>query len=45
MARVLRYVDDSGHVIERFVGIQHVTDTTSSSPKDAIDTFFFLAMV
>ncbi|XP_070667468.1 uncharacterized protein [Malus domestica] len=40
MAMVLRYVDDNGHVIERFVGIQHVTDTTSSSLKDAIDTFF-----
>ncbi|CAN6560352.1 unnamed protein product [Malus baccata var. baccata] len=40
MAMVLRYVDDYGHVIERFVGIQHVTDTTSSSLKDAIDTFF-----
>ncbi|XP_021800196.1 zinc finger MYM-type protein 1-like [Prunus avium] len=40
MAMVLRYVDDKGHVIERFVGVQHVTDTTSSSLKDAIDTFF-----
>ncbi|CAN6715998.1 unnamed protein product [Malus baccata var. baccata] len=40
MVMVLRYVDDKGHVIERFVGIQHVTDTTSSSLKDAIDTFF-----
>ncbi|XP_020426595.1 zinc finger MYM-type protein 1-like [Prunus persica] len=40
MAMVLRYVDDKGHVIERFVGIQHVTDTTSSSLKDVIDTFF-----
>ncbi|XP_020411106.1 zinc finger MYM-type protein 1-like [Prunus persica] len=40
MAMVLRYVDDSGHVIERFVGVQHVTDTTSSSLKDAIDIFF-----
>ncbi|CAN6571248.1 unnamed protein product [Malus baccata var. baccata] len=40
MAMVLCYVDDNGHVIERFVGIQHVTDTTSSSLKDAIDTFF-----
>ncbi|CAL9026246.1 unnamed protein product [Prunus brigantina] len=40
MAVVLRYVDDKGHVIERFVGIQHVTDTTSSSLNDAIDTFF-----
>ncbi|KAM2452021.1 hypothetical protein ACFX1W_009400 [Malus domestica] len=40
MVMVLRYVDDNRHVIERFVGIQHVTDTTSSSLKDAIDTFF-----
>ncbi|XP_021815296.1 uncharacterized protein LOC110757865 [Prunus avium] len=40
MAMVLRYVDDNGHVIERFVGVQHVTDTSSSSLKDAIDTFF-----
>ncbi|CAN6579280.1 unnamed protein product [Malus baccata var. baccata] len=40
MAIVLRYVDDNGHVIERFVGIQHVTNTTSSSLKDAIDTLF-----
>ncbi|KAI5346071.1 hypothetical protein L3X38_013950 [Prunus dulcis] len=41
MTMLLRYVDDKGHVIERFVGVQHVTDTTSSSLKDAIDTFFF----
>ncbi|XP_050119405.1 uncharacterized protein LOC126596788 [Malus sylvestris] len=40
MAMVLRYVDDNGHVIERFVGIQHVTNTTSSSLKDAINTLF-----
>ncbi|CAL8161458.1 unnamed protein product [Prunus armeniaca] len=40
MAMMLRYVDDKGHVIERFVGIQHVTNTTSSSLNDAIDTFF-----
>ncbi|KAM2249065.1 hypothetical protein ACFXTI_003761 [Malus domestica] len=40
MAMVLRYVDDNGHVIERFVGIQHVTHTTSSSLKDVIDTLF-----
>ncbi|CAN6722794.1 unnamed protein product [Malus baccata var. baccata] len=40
MAMVLRYVDDNGHVIERFVGIQHLTNTTSSSLKDAIDTLF-----
>ncbi|CAN6578228.1 unnamed protein product [Malus baccata var. baccata] len=40
MAMVLRYVDDNGHVIERFVGIQHVANTTSSSLKDAIDILF-----
>ncbi|XP_020415530.1 zinc finger MYM-type protein 1-like [Prunus persica] len=40
MVMVLRYVDDKGHVIERFVGVQHVIDTTSSSLKDAIDIFF-----
>ncbi|KAI5327653.1 hypothetical protein L3X38_027049 [Prunus dulcis] len=40
MAMVLRYVDDKGHVIERFVRVQHVTDTTSSTLKDAIDIFF-----
>ncbi|XP_020425841.1 zinc finger MYM-type protein 1-like [Prunus persica] len=40
MAMVLHYVDNKGHVIERFVGVQHVIDTTSSSLKDAIDTFF-----
>ncbi|XP_008241196.1 PREDICTED: zinc finger MYM-type protein 1-like [Prunus mume] len=39
MAMVLRYVDNKGHVIEIFMGIQHVTDTTSSSLKDAINTF------
>ncbi|XP_008229022.1 PREDICTED: uncharacterized protein LOC103328408 [Prunus mume] len=40
MAMVLRNVDNKGHVIERFVGVQHVTDTTSSTLKDAIDMFF-----
>ncbi|CAN6585709.1 unnamed protein product [Malus baccata var. baccata] len=40
MAMVLHYVDDNGHVIERFVGIQHVTNITSSSLKDSIGTFF-----
>ncbi|XP_070670838.1 uncharacterized protein [Malus domestica] len=40
MTMVLRYVDDNGHVIERFVDIQHVTNTTSSSLKDTIDTLF-----
>ncbi|XP_020414711.1 SCAN domain-containing protein 3-like isoform X1 [Prunus persica] len=40
MAMVLRYVNDKGQIIERFVGVQHVTDTTSSALKEAIDEFF-----
>ncbi|CAL2240199.1 unnamed protein product [Prunus armeniaca] len=40
MAMVLRYVNDKGQIIERFVGVQYVTDTTSSALKEAIDEFF-----
>ncbi|XP_022014080.1 zinc finger MYM-type protein 1-like [Helianthus annuus] len=40
MAMVFRYVDDGGEVIERFVGVVHVTDTCASSLKSAIDNFF-----
>ncbi|KAI5339270.1 hypothetical protein L3X38_018542 [Prunus dulcis] len=40
MAMVLHYVNDKGQIIERFVGVQHVTDTTSSALKEAIDEFF-----
>ncbi|XP_016648870.1 PREDICTED: uncharacterized protein LOC103327491 [Prunus mume] len=40
MAVVFRYVDKNGDVIERFVGIQHVSNTTSNSLKEAIDTLF-----
>ncbi|XP_020411107.1 zinc finger MYM-type protein 1-like [Prunus persica] len=40
MAVVFRYVDKRGYVIERFVGIQYVSDTTSNSLKEAIDTMF-----
>ncbi|XP_016646929.1 PREDICTED: zinc finger MYM-type protein 1-like [Prunus mume] len=40
MAIVLRYVNDKGQIIERFVRVQHVTDTTSSVLKEAIDEFF-----
>ncbi|XP_021801076.1 zinc finger MYM-type protein 1-like [Prunus avium] len=39
MAIVLRYVC-KGHVIERFVGVEHVNDTTALSLKKAIDNFF-----
>ncbi|KAL5714274.1 hypothetical protein ACHQM5_016258 [Ranunculus cassubicifolius] len=37
MAAVIRYVSKSGCVIERFLGIVHVTETTSASLKSAID--------
>ncbi|KAM6547091.1 hypothetical protein CsatB_027827 [Cannabis sativa] len=40
MAVVLRYVDKDGHVIERFVGIEHVANTTAVSLKGAIDKLF-----
>jgi hypothetical protein len=32
-----RYVNNKGHVIEKFVGVKHVPDTTSSSLKIALD--------
>ncbi|XP_020426583.1 zinc finger MYM-type protein 1-like [Prunus persica] len=37
MAVVLRYVNKNGQVIERFVGIQYVSDTTCSKLKEAIE--------
>ncbi|KAK2635894.1 hypothetical protein Ddye_030686 [Dipteronia dyeriana] len=40
MTIVLRYADKSGSVIERFVGIEHVTDTSALSLKAAIGGFF-----
>ncbi|XP_024979010.1 zinc finger MYM-type protein 1-like [Cynara cardunculus var. scolymus] len=40
MAVVLRYVDARGIVKERFFGIVHVTGTSSSILKSAIDTLF-----
>ena len=33
-----RFVNDKGNVIERFLGIEHVSDTTSHSLKEALDT-------
>ena len=39
MAVVLRYVDKCGIVKERFVGLVHVTETTSSHLKSSIDSF------
>ncbi|XP_062118779.1 uncharacterized protein LOC133832454 [Humulus lupulus] len=40
MVVVLRYVDKYGRVIERFVGIEHVANTTAMSLKGAIDKLF-----
>ncbi|WVZ98208.1 hypothetical protein U9M48_043676 [Paspalum notatum var. saurae] len=31
------YVNDEGHVIERFLGVEHVSDTTSLTLKEALD--------
>jgi hypothetical protein len=40
MAVILRFVDQSGVVKERFLGITHVADTCAKSLKDAIDAMF-----
>ena len=40
MTVVLRYVDKKGHVIEHFIGIEHVTSTIALSLKAAIDNLF-----
>ncbi|KAL6526048.1 hypothetical protein OROHE_015572 [Orobanche hederae] len=40
MAVILRYVNNKGEVLERFLGVVHVKDTTSLSLKRAIDNFF-----
>ena len=40
MAVVLRYIDNNEHIIECFLGIQHVLDTTASSLKVAIKALF-----
>ncbi|KAL9674113.1 hypothetical protein QQ045_030383 [Rhodiola kirilowii] len=40
MAIVLRYVNDHGVVMERFIGVVHVVDTTSLALKRGIDEFF-----
>ncbi|CAN6708544.1 unnamed protein product [Malus baccata var. baccata] len=40
MAIVLRYVDKNGHVVERFIGIEHVTSTAAFSLKETIDEVF-----
>lgn len=36
---VLRYVDKKGEVIERFVGVVHVSDTSARSLKESTYSF------
>ncbi|KDO47792.1 hypothetical protein CISIN_1g044782mg, partial [Citrus sinensis] len=40
MSVVLRYVDKNEFVIERFIGLKHVTSTTAISLKEALDQLF-----
>nr|XP_028945689.1 uncharacterized protein LOC114820012 [Malus domestica] len=40
MAVVLRYVNKKGEAIEKFLGVQHVSSTTSSSLENAIERLF-----
>ncbi|XP_012831245.1 PREDICTED: uncharacterized protein LOC105952257 [Erythranthe guttata] len=40
MALVIRYVDKCGSVIERFLGVEHVTDTSALTLKATIDNVF-----
>ncbi|XP_019089182.1 PREDICTED: zinc finger MYM-type protein 1-like [Camelina sativa] len=40
MAVVFRFVDKSGAVKERFIGVVHVKETSSASLKSAIDNLF-----
>ena len=41
MAVALRYVDKKGHVVKRFLRIEHVTDTSALSLKVAVEDLFF----
>ena len=40
MAVAMRYVDKKGHVVERFLGIEHVTDTSVLSLKATVEDLF-----
>ncbi|XP_058784292.1 uncharacterized protein LOC131659068 [Vicia villosa] len=36
MEVMLRFVNDKGHIVERFIALHHVKDTTSEALKDAL---------
>ncbi|KAL7137710.1 hypothetical protein ABFS83_10G111200 [Erythranthe nasuta] len=38
MAVVVRFIDDRGFIVERFIGIVHVEDTSVKAFKDALET-------
>ncbi|KAL7141933.1 hypothetical protein ABFS83_08G088200 [Erythranthe nasuta] len=38
MAVVVRFIDDRGLIVERFIGIVHVEDTSVKALKDALET-------
>lgn len=40
MSVVLWYVDVEGRVIERFLGIEHVPNTTAITLKETLDNLF-----
>ncbi|XP_057779891.1 uncharacterized protein LOC130998490 [Salvia miltiorrhiza] len=40
MSIVLRFVNKDACIVERFVGVEHVTSTTALALKEAIDCFF-----
>ena len=40
MTAVLRYVNKNGYVVERFIGIENVTSTTSISLKETLNRLF-----
>ncbi|KAI5649156.1 hypothetical protein M9H77_35161 [Catharanthus roseus] len=37
---VLRFVNDNGEVVERFLGVVHVSETSARTLKNSIDDFF-----
>ncbi|XP_042035139.1 zinc finger MYM-type protein 1-like [Salvia splendens] len=40
MALVIRYVNNNGEIVERFLALVHVTNTTTKSLKEGIDSVF-----